>query len=57
MDTHARAAPWAVMLRLQKAINQHDLEGVVAYVTPDYQREQPLHPSWTFQGREQFCTN
>jgi len=40
-----------VIERLQKAMNNHDLEAFVECFNPDYQSEQPVHPDRRFRGR------
>jgi len=47
----------ALMERLRKAFNAHDLEGIVALVDPDYESEQPAHPERGFHGRDQVRKN
>ncbi len=46
-----------VIERLQKAMNNHDLEAFVECFNPDYQSEQPVHPDRRFRGREQVRKN
>ena len=43
--------------RLGQAINDHDLEAIVACFTPDVASEQPAHPSRNFHGIEQLRRN
>jgi ketosteroid isomerase-like protein len=43
--------------RLLRAMNEHDLEGVLANVDADYRSEQPAHPERAFGGREQVREN
>ena len=43
--------------RLQAAVNDHDLAGVVACFALDYRNETPAHPERTFTGREQVRRN
>jgi ketosteroid isomerase-like protein len=49
--------PQKVLERLNRAVNQHDLEAFVACFHPDYRSEQPVHPDRGFGGREQVRTN
>lgn len=53
----SQAGPEAVVLRLQQAINDHDLDGLVACFHADYQNEAPAHPSRSFSGSEQVRRN
>lgn len=46
-----------VALRLQEAMNAHDLEAFVDCFHEDYQSEQPVHPGRGFGGREQVRAN
>ena len=43
--------------RLEQAINQRDLEGLVQLFSADVVVEYPAHPSGTFQGRDQIWRN
>jgi ketosteroid isomerase-like protein len=43
--------------RLRDALNEHDLDALVALFDPDYRSEQPLHPRRGFGGREQVAAN
>jgi len=49
--------PLAVLERVQAALNRHDLEAFLECFDPDYQSEQPVHPSRAFIGREQVRKN
>lgn len=40
-----------------EAMNRHDLDAVIACVTPDYISEQPAHPSRSYVGSGQLRTN
>ena len=42
---------------LQQAINDHDLEAMVACFDPNYDSDQPAHPARSFRGREQVRKN
>lgn len=46
-----------VVTRLQRAINSHDLHGVVSCFAPDYRNETPAHPARSFTGRDQVRRN
>ncbi|HSO97874.1 MAG TPA: nuclear transport factor 2 family protein [Solirubrobacteraceae bacterium] len=45
------------MYRLQRATNEHDLDGLVGCFGPDYRNETPAHPERGFTGREQVRAN
>jgi uncharacterized protein len=47
----------ALVDKMARAMNVHDVEGVVALVDPEYQSEQPAHPDRAFAGREQVRKN
>src|SRR5438105_11678170 len=49
--------PEALVYRLQRATNEHDLEALVDCFAPDYRNETPAHPSRGFDGREQVRKN
>jgi ketosteroid isomerase-like protein len=49
--------PAAVVERLQRATNEHDLEAVVSCFDADYRNETPAHPARGFSGREQVRRN
>ena len=57
--TYARRMgdPRALMDRLTAAQNAHDLDAMVDCFRADYQSEQPLFPSRTFQGVDQVRAN
>lgn len=46
-----------VVQRLAARMNEHDLEGAVGLVHPDYRSEQPAHPGRAFVGRAQMKAN
>lgn len=46
-----------VVVRLLRAMNEHDLEGAAALMHEDYRSEQPLHPARAFGGRAQMHAN
>jgi hypothetical protein len=43
--------------RLTAALNDHDLDAMVALFHPDYDSRQPAHPGRTFAGRSQVRAN
>jgi ketosteroid isomerase-like protein len=49
--------PAAMVQRLERATNEHDLEALVACFTADYRNETPAHPERGFTGREQVRKN
>jgi ketosteroid isomerase-like protein len=51
------AGPRQMLERLQRAMNEHDLEAFLANVDADYRSEQPAHPERAFGGREQVREN
>jgi len=53
----AKSSPTALIERLRRAINQHDLDALIACFDPDYRSEQPLHPGRGFDGKEQVRKN
>jgi ketosteroid isomerase-like protein len=40
-----------------RAINQHDLDALLACFAPEFVSETPAHPDRSFRGREQVRTN
>ena len=44
----------SVVARLERAINEHDLERLVLCFHEDIRSEQPTHPARSFRGREQI---
>jgi ketosteroid isomerase-like protein len=57
MDTVERNGAAAVIERLCRATNDHDLDAIVACFSPDYRNETPAHPARGFTGREQVRRN
>ncbi len=57
METQAEFSPTALIERLQRAINQHDLDALAACFDPDYQSEFPGHPDRAFRGHDQMRKN
>jgi ketosteroid isomerase-like protein len=49
--------PREVLDRLQRAMNDHDLDGFLACVHAEYRSEQPAHPERGFGGRDQVEKN
>jgi ketosteroid isomerase-like protein len=49
--------PREVLDRLERAMNDHDLEAFLACIHPDYRSEQPAHPERGFGGRDQVEKN
>jgi ketosteroid isomerase-like protein len=47
----------AMVEKLLRATNDHDLDALVACFAEDYVNETPLHPARGFQGREQVRRN
>ena len=46
-----------MLRRLQDAQNRHDAGALAALFAPDYQSDQPVHPSRSFVGNDQVLTN
>ena len=46
-----------VVMRLQAAMNAHDIDAFVACFAEDYDSAQPAHPDRAFRGREQVREN
>jgi ketosteroid isomerase-like protein len=57
MDFSDAGGPAAVVERLRRATNAHDLEAVVDCFSADYRNETPAHPERGFTGREQVRRN
>ena len=51
------ASPAAVVERLVRVTNAHDLNALVECFTDDYRNETPVHPGRSFIGREQVRAN
>ena len=47
----------AVLARLERATNAHDLNALTACFAPDYRNDTPAHPERGFTGREQVRRN
>jgi ketosteroid isomerase-like protein len=46
-----------VIDRLTRAVNDHDLDAMVACFAPAYRNETPAHPARGFEGRDQVRRN
>jgi hypothetical protein len=55
--TDVQAGPEMVVHRLERATNEHDLEGLVACFASGYRNETPAHPERGFTGQEQVRAN
>ncbi len=53
----SETGPGALVDRLCRATNAHDLEGLVACFAPDYRNETPAHPDRGFTGSAQVRKN
>ena len=56
-ETETHTGPAAVVRRLERATNEHDLEALVACFASDYRNETPAHPERGFTGRDQVLAN
>jgi ketosteroid isomerase-like protein len=57
MQTTAPSEPLSCIQRLQQAINEHNLEELVACFAQDYVSVFPAHPERAFQGNEPVRAN
>ncbi|MBM7503677.1 nuclear transport factor 2 family protein [Agromyces aurantiacus] len=57
VTTDVRGKADLVIERLAAALNDHDLDRMVALMHPDYDSRQPAHPVRAFVGREQVRAN
>jgi ketosteroid isomerase-like protein len=57
MGVESQPSPREVLDQVQRAMNEHDLEALLACIHPDYRSEQPAHPERGFGGREQVEKN
>lgn len=57
MKTQPAVSPAAVVERIQRAVNEHDLDALGGCFQVDYRSEQPIHPDRAFRGREQMRNN
>lgn len=55
--TTAREDPRELLGRLHSAVNDHDIDGLVACFHEDYTNENPAHPQRGFRGNEQVRRN
>jgi ketosteroid isomerase-like protein len=55
--TYVQTGPAAVVHRLERATNEHDLETLVACFAADYRNETPAHPERGFTGQDQVRAN
>ncbi len=54
MATQIIFNPRLVIERLEKALNDHDIEAFTECFSPFYLSEQPVHPDRSFRGRERM---
>ncbi|RLM89464.1 nuclear transport factor 2 family protein [Haloarcula sp. Atlit-7R] len=47
------ASPSTVVKHVVEAQNDHDPEGMLEWIAPDYQTETPVHPERNFTGHDQ----
>jgi hypothetical protein len=52
-----QSGPAAVVQRLERATNEHDLEALVACFASEYRNETPAHPERGFTGTRQVRAN
>lgn len=57
MTESGRTEPRAIIERLVRAINAHDLESLVGCFALDVESVQPTHPARSFRGRDQVRQN
>jgi ketosteroid isomerase-like protein len=57
MGAAGQRKPREVLDRLQRAMNNHDLEAFLACIDAEYRSEQPAHPDRGFGGRQQAEKN
>jgi ketosteroid isomerase-like protein len=57
MATATHSGPAAVIDRLMKATNAHDVDAIVDCFSPDYVNQTPVHPERGFTGNEQVRRN
>ncbi len=56
-DRDSVSGPVDLVRRLQRAVNDHDLDALVACFGTVYRNETPAHPSRGFSGRDQVRRN
>ncbi len=54
MATKIQVNPKLVVERLEKAMNDHDVDAFAECFDPLYHTEQPVHPDRAFRGREKI---
>lgn len=57
MTTNTATVSHAVVRQLQQAINDHDVDAIVACFSPDYRNHTPAHPARSFTGQGQVRRN
>jgi ketosteroid isomerase-like protein len=57
MGAEVEHSPRQILDRLQRAMNDHDLEAFLDCFNADYRSEQPAHPERGFGGRKQVEKN
>lgn len=57
MSVAKAEGPEALVKRLCRAVNEHDLEALTDCFALDYRNETPAHPARGFQGRSQVRRN
>ena len=57
MQVAMGGGPGALVERLCRAVNDHDLEALSACFASDYRNETPVHPARGFEGRAQVRRN
>ena len=57
MQAATAQGPGAMVERLRRATNEHDLEALASCFALEYRNETPLHPSRGFRGRAQVRRN
>jgi ketosteroid isomerase-like protein len=55
--TETHTEPTAVVRRLERATDEHDLNTLVSCFASDYRNETPAHPERGFTGRDQVRAN
>jgi SnoaL-like domain len=56
-NLQSESGPTAVLERLRRVIDGHDLDALAACFDPDYHSEFPAHPDRTFRGHHQMRKN
>jgi ketosteroid isomerase-like protein len=56
-DPGARRPAADIVRSLHRAVDAHDLEGIVAHFAPDYVLDDPIHPDRSFVGADQVRRN